>query len=63
MNNTGKKPYVSPELITYLEQVFSDKVPRDKDVTLADIHRLQGKLEVIQHLKAVFNTQLKKQEI
>lgn len=54
--SSEKYPQISDELITYLEQVFRDQLPRDY-LGEFDMGTLFGKVEVVRHLKMIRDTQ------
>lgn len=52
-------PYVSEELLTALQEVFPDKLPR-KGITHEEFLKLQGQQKVIDFLEASFKSQKEK---
>lgn len=53
---TPKTPYVSPELVTYLNAIFPDRCPSEAD-TDAQIKLAIGSRKVVDHLAALAQRQ------
>ena len=45
------KPLVSKEVLTYLEQQFPDRLPKDETVSLDTIRFLQGQQSVLEKVR------------
>ena len=52
-----KLPFITEELIDYLEQLYPDKMP-DGNLTETKFTRLQGSIDVVRHLKAIRKQQM-----
>lgn len=50
----NKKPFISKELLTYLEKLFPDKLPTRKGISEIDIAFLQGQQSVLQRMELLY---------
>lgn len=53
-----KTPYIPPELLLYLDDVFKDTLPMNVGLTLEDVKYLQGQRSVIQLLWRLHEEQM-----
>tara|TARA_S200002703_G_scaffold131450_2_gene119013 strand:+ start:239 stop:418 length:180 start_codon:yes stop_codon:yes gene_type:complete len=56
------EPYITKELLDYLETTFPNQLPSQGDVELGEIRRLQGVQHVIHVLRELYRSQQNLQE-
>lgn len=50
-------PFVSVELLTYMEEQFPDKLPKDSQIPIDALRILQGQQMVIEKLRQLHNNE------
>lgn len=53
-------PLITEELLSYLERLYPDIMPMD-EVSLTTTSRMQGRVDVVRHLRSVYEQQLSKE--
>jgi hypothetical protein len=52
-----KTPYISPELIAYLDLLFPNELPDGTIESVHEVNALVGQRRVVDHLKSLLETQ------
>lgn len=50
-------PYISKELIDYLDSVYTNRLPDYEDVDYETLKRRAAQLEVVQHIEMLYHEQ------
>ena len=50
-------PFVSRELLTFMEEQFPDKLPKDTTVSVEDVRVLQGQQMVVEKLRQLHDNE------
>lgn len=59
MKTPEETPVFTPAHVEYLARVFPDRVNPATSYTLEDIHRIQGSIAVVAHVRALVTKQAK----